>query len=112
MVRPAKFQITQRLDGRRATLALTGELDMGTTGQLSSRVSEQLAGGATDLTVDLTELTFMDSSGLRALIDLHDRSRTESWSLKLIAPEDEGAVLVIRATGADKALPFTDAAGP
>lgn len=112
MVRPAKFEISQSVDGRRATLAVSGELDMGTTGQLSGRVSEQLAGGATDVTVDLTELTFMDSSGLRLLIDLHDRSRTESWSLKLVAPEDEAAVLVIQATGADKALPFMKAAGP
>lgn len=54
----------------------------------------------------------MDSSGLKALIDLHDRSRAEAWKLKMVAPEHEAAALVLRATGADKALPFAETSSP
>jgi anti-sigma B factor antagonist len=105
MVRPRKFEISQP-DGR--SLSIAGELDMGTVLLLSERVDDQLRTGGADLILDLRELSFMDSSGLRLLIELHDRSRTEGWDLRLIAPRHEAALLVLRATGADTALPFQD----
>ena len=48
----------------------------------------------------------MDSSGLRLLIDLYDRSQRETWKLTMVAPSSEAATMVLRATGADTALPF------
>ena len=36
--------------------------------------------------------------------DFYDASRAEAWRLRLIAPKHEAAVLVLRATGADKPL--------
>jgi anti-anti-sigma factor len=60
------------------------------------------------VTLDLRDLAFMDSSGLRLLIDLHDRSRREPWELTLMTPTHEAAAVVLRATGADKALPFEE----
>jgi anti-anti-sigma factor len=110
MVRPVKFEIKQLVNNQSATLAIVGELDMRTAERLLECLAEQRANGVIDVTVDLTKLTFMDSSGLKALIDLHDRSRAEDWRLRLVAPEFEAAALVLRATGADKALPFTEAA--
>ena len=110
MVRPAKFEIQQTVHGRSAILALVGELDMRTAGQLLDRLAEQRANGVTDVTVDLAKLSFMDSSGLKALIDMHDRARAEAWELRMIAPEYEAAALVLRVTGADKALPFKQTA--
>ena len=71
---------------------------MRTTQQLSECLAGQRANGVSDVTVDLAKLSFMDSSGLKALIDLHDRSRAEAWRLKMIAPEYEAAALVLRAT--------------
>lgn len=82
---------------------------MRTIGQLSERLEEQLRGGAKVVTVDLRDLAFMDSSGLRLLIELQDRSREEGWELRLVCPQREAAALVIRVTGADKALPFMPA---
>jgi|SRR5690348_7380984 len=110
MVRPPKFEITQSGDGQSTTLAIVGELDMRTAPRLLDSLAEQRANGVTDVTVDLANLSFMDSSGLKALIDLHHRSRAEEWRLRFVAPEYETAALVLRATGADKALPFTEAA--
>lgn len=74
--------------------------------QLSEAVSRNVATGARALTLDLRRLGFMDSSGLRLLIQLHARSRREGWRLTLVRPEHESAALVLRATGADEALPF------
>jgi anti-sigma B factor antagonist len=110
MVRPSKFEIKASTEGSKATLSLHGELDMRTLEELSNRLAEQLDAGATGVTIDLRKLGFMDSSGLRLLIELHDRSRQEGWQLKLVCPEQEAAALVLRATGADKVLPFVPAA--
>ena len=112
MVRPTNFEITEDREGAKLTLSLQGELDMHTLGRLSERLAAQLEAGAKEVTLDLRKLAFMDSSGLRLLIELHDRSRTDDWTLKLICPEQETAALVLRATGADKFLPFLPAAEP
>ena len=106
MVRPTKFEIAQSEDGGTAVLSVTGELDMNTVEVLSERVEQQLDAGALALVIDLSGLAFMDSSGLRLLIALHDRAREEVWTLRLRAPRDQAASMVLRATGADEALPF------
>ena len=112
MVRPTRFEITERANEATVTLSLLGELDMSTVPQLSDRVREQLSNGPGDVTLDLGELSFMDSSGLRLLIELHDDSRRDGWKLRLIAPRHAAATLVLRATGADRALPFEDPLTP
>ena len=56
--------------------------------------------------LDLSEVPYMDSSGLRLLIELHDRAQAEAWELTLLAPKHESAAVVLRVTGADSALPF------
>jgi anti-anti-sigma factor len=106
MVRPTKFDIEQRTDGSTLVLAITGELDMNTADLLAQAVDQRLEQRPSALTLDLGELAFMDSSGLRLLIELYDRSRQESWQLTLVTPRDENATMVLRATGADAALPF------
>jgi anti-anti-sigma factor len=108
MVRPTTFEVTERIDGQTCVLSIVGELDLGTITELARRVQEKLDENFTVLRVDLSDLTFMDSSGLRELIDLYDRSRREAWRLTLIPSEHAGANTVMRVTGADAALPFED----
>jgi anti-sigma B factor antagonist len=112
MVRPSNFEIHEAADGGGVRLSIEGELDMRTIEQLSARVAEQLAAGVRELTLDLRELGFMDSSGLALLIELDERSRAEGWLLKLFCPRHDAAALVLRATGADQALPFVEAPEP
>ncbi|MGA2924813.1 MAG: STAS domain-containing protein [Solirubrobacteraceae bacterium] len=109
MVRPARFDVTVDAGERATTVSVVGELDMKTAVVLAQRLDQLPLATVTSLTVDLRELAFMDSSGLRLLIELHDRSRQEGWRLALIAPEHEPAAIVLRATGADLALPFEPA---
>jgi anti-anti-sigma factor len=106
MVRPTKFEITQRSTGSTLNVSVTGELDLRTVETLSQHLDDALGQRITALTLDLRELAFMDSSGLRFLIELNDRARQQEWQLRLIAPKHEAAALVLRVTGADTALPF------
>jgi anti-anti-sigma factor len=59
------------------------------------------------LTLDLSNLTFMDSSGLRLLIELNARAGQDGWTLALLPSRHESTNMVLRLTGADTALPFT-----
>jgi anti-sigma B factor antagonist len=106
MVRPTNFEIREEATEPALVLAVSGELDMNTVELLTKEVDERLAQGPRPLRLNLAELAFMDSSGLRLLIDLYDRSRRESWELTIVAPRDEAAMMVLRATGADTQLPF------
>lgn len=106
MARPTKFDIKDGRDGSAATVSIAGELDLSTVETLLEHVDKHLGTGVTDLTLDLSEMAFMDSTGLRLLIELNSRSLQQAWRLTLRPPEHESAVLVLRATGADANLPF------
>jgi anti-sigma B factor antagonist len=62
------FSIEDHQSGRRHTLVLTGELDMASAPALEGMLQELCEGGAQELVVDLSRLTFMDSSGLNAIL--------------------------------------------
>ncbi len=110
MARPTKFEIKDGRAGAALTVSVTGELDMLTVQTLSEHIDKQLSAGITELTLDLRDMAFMDSTGLRLLIELNDRALRQSWRLTLRRPHDESAALVLRATGADTNLPFVDSA--
>jgi anti-anti-sigma factor len=107
MVRPTEFKIVRTTSQTHVTLSITGELDLGTVSVLAESLG-RLGGGVETLTLDLSELSFMDSTGLRLLIELDQQARREAWKLSLIRPRHEAAAAVLQATGADKALPFED----
>jgi anti-sigma B factor antagonist len=86
-------------------LSVDGELDISTVPVLEQRI-EAIDASPTALTLDLSGLTFMDSSGLRFLIELNGRAQREAWKLSLLPSRHESANLVLRITGADAALPF------
>ena len=111
MARPTKFEINEERAGAALTVSITGELDMSTVQPLSEHINKHLSDGITDLTLDLGDMAFMDSTGLRLLIELNNRAMQQAWRLTLKPPRDESAALVLRATGADVNLPFAPREG-
>lgn len=106
MARPTKFEIKDGRAGATLTVSITGELDMSTVRALSEHIDRHLSTGVTELTIDLRDMAFMDSTGLRLLIELNNRALQQAWRLTLKPPQHESAALVLRATGADTNLPF------
>jgi anti-sigma B factor antagonist len=86
---------------------LAGELDMATAPRLDEAVAGVLAKGARRVTVDLSGLAFVDSSGLRLFITLNDRAAAEEWTLGLVRPATT-SLSVFQITGADQNLPFIE----
>lgn len=87
---------------------LEGYLDLANADRVVERLA-QLAGDGRDLELDLSGVTFMDSSGLRALIKLDREFRRGKGRLRLIAASSV-VRRVLEISGADRL--FTDAGPP
>jgi anti-anti-sigma factor len=101
------LEIEQQLDGTSARITLRGELDIATVPRLEGVVASILDQAPSELTIDLRELSFLDSSGLRQFIVLADRSEAEGWRLALVRPAPP-ALSVFQITRAEENLPFVD----
>jgi anti-anti-sigma factor len=93
------LQITPS-DDDRSLLTITGEVDAHTCGRLKAALDELLgsAGDAPDLVVDMTGVTFLDSSGLRVLIGAYKEAEERGGRLRLRSPSD-GVVRLLEITG-------------
>lgn len=103
----APFEIREQVSAGHRTLALIGELDMAGIDLLEGAVRE--GEGATRIAFDLRELTFIDSTGLRALVSVHDLCRERGCEVALI-PGPRAVQRVFELTGLTQVLPFASVA--
>jgi anti-anti-sigma factor len=82
------FEVAVQRDDELATIMVSGELDLATVSRLSAAVAEHDDAGL--LVLDLTAVTFIDSTGLRVLIEA-DRSCARSGS-RLVVLAGDGPV--------------------
>jgi anti-sigma B factor antagonist len=78
------FSVDARRDDDGVVLHLSGELDLAGERVLEEALESARAGGGT-LTIDLSKLNFIDSSGLRVLVRLHNEAVTTGFDYTLIA---------------------------
>lgn len=90
------------------TLVLSGELDIASFPRLESATRQLAANGAQAITLDLRDLEFMDLAGLRAILEVHERSEEVGYELRLI-PGPWQVQSLFERTGLLKVLPFSAA---
>jgi anti-anti-sigma factor len=84
-VTPDELQTrTETLDGS-TVVSVHGEVDLVSADQLR-RVLDAALQDSASVTLDLTELTFIDSSGLSALVDAHRKARDAGGTFTLRHP--------------------------
>lgn len=76
-----------------STSSLKGEVDAHTAPTLASHY-EVLPVGDDDFAIDMSAVEFMDSSGLRVIIELHQRAEQASRRLILRSPSQPVARLI------------------
>jgi anti-anti-sigma factor len=74
--------------GARAGIRVEGEVDAHTSIDLERAISQALESGASTLEVDVAEMSFIDSSGLRVLVQGQRRATDAGGSLTLLRPSD------------------------
>ncbi len=84
-------------------VVLSGEADWSSAGQLSEVISAQVSGGAPQLLVDVSGLTFADSASVRVLVLAGKALKERGGSLVLVRPRP-ALVRVLELMGADRLL--------
>jgi anti-sigma B factor antagonist len=78
------LQIEVKPDLDRMLVCPAGEVDLATADTLESRIVDVLHNGCARVVVDLRAVTFIDSSGIRALLNAHQRARESGRPISII----------------------------
>lgn len=87
---------------------LSGRLDAAAAPSLTTRLAGALSQGKTRLALDLAAVSFMDSTGLGALVSALKAARRAEGDLRLIAPSQQVRKL-LRLTTLDRVFFVADA---
>jgi anti-anti-sigma factor len=104
---PAELTISSERNGDEQVITLRGDLDLATAGDLERELARVEASGVGSILIDLSGLSFMDSTGIRLMLDADASAREGSHSLSL----RRGPIAVQRVfelTGLVDLLPFVD----
>jgi anti-sigma B factor antagonist len=91
----------------RTVVTVSGEIDLATQGQLRAQLNDLVVAGKVNLVLDLSGVTFVDSTGLGALIGTRRRVHAFHGSLALVIP-DESVMKVFTITGLEKVFAIHD----
>jgi anti-anti-sigma factor len=83
-----RLEIRKRSHGRSYLLQLFGELDLASADEMDRELRQAEASGAPTVVVDLAGLEFIDSTGIRLLLEAHRRSQTNRHGLALTRGSD------------------------
>ncbi|HEY1277297.1 MAG TPA: STAS domain-containing protein [Thermoleophilaceae bacterium] len=97
---------TEDRDGQ-AHVALRGELDLSTVGQVQDALERVEASSPRVLVVDLSKLTFLDSTGLRCLVTADERAREQERRFVIVRGPD-AVQRVFSITGLEERLEIVD----
>ena len=101
------FDLHVERRGSTAILRASGELDILGAERLETCIGD-LAGNSPDtVVIDLRDVSFMDSTGLRSLIRARARGPEAEWSLKLVRGPDP-VHRVIELTRMDAVFEFVE----
>jgi anti-sigma B factor antagonist len=101
------LDVDEQRDGEAAVVALTGELDVAGAPRLQRTLARLIADTETSaLTLDLLQLTFIDSSGLAAIVYASRLCEQRGCKLSVIRGSD-AVHSVFEMTGLAEHLPFS-----
>lgn len=88
----------------RVTVAPNGQLDLATAPELAAALGEARRDGITEIVVDLTRVDFLDSAGIRVLVQA-SRDTAEAGAKLYIDGAEGWVARVLEITGVAEFLP-------
>ena len=86
---------------------MSGEFDLGATPEFERVVSELTGEGLRAVEIDLRRVTFIDSTGLRMLVDVERVARERELPLRIVRG-GRAVERLLQLTGLDQVLPLVD----
>ena len=103
------FEVAVSHEGTVRSIGLIGEFDLEALPEVGDVLSASLSDGSSAVQIDLQGLTFLDSSGIRALFMALRESETAGTTLTII-PGPPNVQRVFEVAGLLDVLPFKDPA--
>jgi anti-anti-sigma factor len=103
---PGNFEVIVDRGGSALVVAPRGEIDLATVNLVREAVDREHAPPEA-IVLDLRQVGFMDTSGLRYVLALHARAASEGFELKLVRGP-AGVQRVFEVSGLEGRLPFVD----
>jgi anti-anti-sigma factor len=107
-VSPLICGVMPERDGVR--VCLVGSLDLATAPGLEQQLQELLDAGSRRLIIDLSRLSFMDSTGLRLALRWDAAARADGFEIGFL-PGPPAVQRVFELTGTTDVVPFVHASG-
>ena len=82
---------------------VSGEVTFSNVGEFDRKLEQAFGDGARNLVIDLSEVTFIDSSGLSALLTASARARERGGAVALVLAQGEPPS-IFRFRGVDRLL--------
>jgi len=101
------LELTTETDGATVRLALEGELDIASAGQVERELERIERDAPATLLLDLRQLAFMDSTGLRIVVSADARAREQARRF-VIVRGPEAVQRIFRMTRLDERLEMVD----
>jgi anti-anti-sigma factor len=89
-------------------LRMRGEIDVSNARELSAAIDAAVPNGTHTIVMDLTDITYLDSAGVKLLMQLADRLRARRRGLRLVVPAHAPIRAVLELTGLPRLVPLDD----
>lgn len=103
-----RFELRSERSGGDERIHLLGEMDLSVIGSVDREMRRAESGDADRIVLDLGELEFLDASGIRLLLHLNARSKSNGGRFRITRSDSPQVQRVIDLTGAGDVLPFLD----
>lgn len=102
------FRLSHRRESDHVVVEVCGELDLASAPELRSSLLGLIESGVRSIAVDLSAITFIDSTGLTVLVQAHKQMLRREGRLVIRRPS-ERAMQLFQLTGLDALLDIGDA---
>ena len=103
---PELARLTFENDGGVELARVAGEVDASNVDGLSEKLLETLSNDARAVVLDLTETSYIDSSGISLIFDAAARLRNRRQQLRLVVPPNSFVGEVLSAVSMQESVPI------
>ena len=104
MIDPTAF-VTASAEGDHVSISIAGEIDLSNADEVEEQITSAIPNRCTSASVDLTDVTYVDSVGMRLFFNLVAQLRTAQIELKMIAPPSSPARRIVDISGLNAVVP-------
>ncbi|WP_236795125.1 anti-sigma factor antagonist [Amycolatopsis sp. GM8] len=91
--------LSTRFDGDDVLVRIAGEIDLANATEVQEQIHAVVGNSAVRVVLDLVDLDYLDSAGLRVLFTLAERLRVRQIGLDLVVPPGTAVRRVVEMSG-------------